>query len=312
MRSLPATAVFSRADARVCGWSDPALTRAARSGGMIRLRQGLYTGAALDARALALAAAHACSGSVISHRSAALLYGLPLLGGAPERPDLTVEPRGTGDVAGALLHRARLGDDVEIIDGTAVTSPARTVVDLARTLPFTAAVVAADAALQRRLTTPHAIAAAAEACGGWPGIKRARRALAAVDGRAESPLESISRLAVARLDVPHPELQVLIRSEDDWVIGRTDFYWDDTGVAGEADGREKYSNRDVLTAEKLRQDDLEHSGVAVARWGWREARQIRLLETKIQRARERGRRRDTSGFPRSWSIQTTAPLTLPR
>ncbi|TAM89010.1 MAG: hypothetical protein EPN43_07620 [Jatrophihabitans sp.] len=312
MPTLPAMPVFSRADLRAHGWSDSATWRAVRGGRLLRLRHDQFTLAPTQPRDAAVAAARACAGSVISHRSAAVVHGLPLLGPPPRRPDLTVEPRGTGDVPAALLHRATLPNgDVVTVDGACLTSVARTVVDLARTVPAAAAVVAADNALQRRLTTPLEIVEVVDACARWPGIRRARAALRQVDGRSESPLESLSRLVVARLDLPRPQLQVRIRDARGWVVARTDFYWDDVGAAGEADGRAKYTDREVLTREKRRQEELEDLGVSIARWGWLDTRTPELLAARVRNARERGRRRDASGFSRGWEVELTAPLTLP-
>jgi hypothetical protein len=85
------------------------------------------------------AAGRACGGSVISHRSAAVRHDLPLLD-PPPRPDLTVRPHCTRDVAAALLHRASLRDeDVVELDGVLVTSMPRTLVDLARSVSVPAA-----------------------------------------------------------------------------------------------------------------------------------------------------------------------------
>ncbi len=120
----------------------------------------------------------------------------------------------------------------------------------------------------------------------------------AADGRAESPLESVSRLVLRWLALPTPDLQTTLCDRNGVFLGRADFYWDEFGVAGEADGRLKYEDRDVLTAEKLRQEALEDPGVAIVRWGWRDAQyRPRPLGDRIVQAFERGRRRDRSGFP---------------
>lgn len=306
MRTLPAAGVFTSSDARALGWSDSALTRAVRAGRVIRLRRDQYvagpdTG---DPTLSAIAAARSCSGSVISHRSAALLHGLPLLLSPPERPDLTVQPGRTGDVRNALLHRAGMRSrDVVEIDGLPVTSIARTVVDLARAGPVPAGVVAADAALYHDLTDPDDLADMLSACRNWPGIRRARTVIQLADARAESPLESYSRLVIVRLGLPMPDLQPGIYV-DGRLTGRLDFYWDEFGVAGEADGRSKYDTRPVLVAEKDRQEAMEDPGIVFARWGWLDARRPALLQRRLLRAFERGRCRDRSGFPRQWSVRT--------
>ena len=238
MRDTP-DGLFDRGTALRLGWTDGALCRAVRSGRLIRPRHGLYCRpeCARTPGLDAVAAARACSGSTVSHHSAALLHGLPLLGDVRAiRPALTVPPRATGDVCGALLHRARLWpEDVVDVGGAPVTSVARTVADLARSCPIATSVVAADAALHRDLVTCAEIEDVLLRCWMWPGIRRAWRALRAVDARSESPLESASRLVMGWLGLPPPDLQAVVLSRDVFVA-RVDFYWPEAGVVGEADG----------------------------------------------------------------------------
>jgi hypothetical protein len=259
----------------------------------------------LDPLLAARAAALACAGSVISHESAALFHGLPLLDPPPSRPRLTVQPGRTGDVTGALLHRAAFPpEEVTMLDGVPVVTVARTVVDVARSLSLVAAVVTADAALHRNLVTHDELQEVLDRCAHWPGARRAARAIALSDASAESPLESVSRLVIPhRLGLPAPQPQAVVRNEYGVVVGRCDFYWDEYGVFGEADGRAKYVDRDVLTNEKTRHEDLEDLGLEGVRWAWRDVRfdQSRLRR-RILNAFERGRRRDASGFPRRWSV----------
>jgi hypothetical protein len=306
VRPLPEPAIFTREQARLAGWSDAALTRAVRSGRLLRLRRGLFTThQPSDPLLAARAAALACRGSVVSHRSATALRGVPLLHRLPDRPDLTVPPDHTGDVRGALLHRATLLDEeVTHLDGTPVTAMPRTLIDLARTVTLAAGVVSVDAALHQKLVTKDELRAVIERCQFWPNVRRAARTVALADGRAESPLESVSRLVLdLRLHLPRPQPQGVIRDKDGLIVGRCDFYWDEFGVFGEADGRSKYTERDVLTDEKGRQEDLENLGLIAVRWGWRDVRyDQQRLRRRIFNAFERGRLRDASGFPRLWSV----------
>jgi hypothetical protein len=80
-------------------------------------------------------------------------------------------------------------------------------------------------------------------------------------------------------------------------LGRVDFYWDDFGVVGEADGDGKYGDRQALIAEKRRQERLEEAGLVVVRWGWQDLRDPDLLAARVRRALDRGSRR--SGI-RGW------------
>ena len=133
-----------------------------RSGDLVRMRHGVYanrsalTWGATDPRrshALPVIAATWSAGrdSVASHQSAARIYGLDLLKSLPEGVvTLTRAPsrrRGQPSSTGIVFHTAALpAEHVTKCRGTLVTTPARTVVDLARTLPFVESVVTADSA----------------------------------------------------------------------------------------------------------------------------------------------------------------------
>jgi hypothetical protein len=147
-------------------------------------------------------------------------------------------------------------------------------------------------------------------CWNWPRIRRAARAVRLADGLAESPLESVSRLVLHWLRVPPPQLQVSILDQFGRFVGRPDFYWDEYGVIGEADGRAKYDSRGVLTSEKLRQEELEELGLIAVRWGWDDAvRHPHSIKNRLERGYERGRLRDRSGFTRLWSVSAPKPAT---
>lgn len=213
----------------------------------------------------AVAATCSCSDSAVSHRSALVMHGLPVVGRWTGRPVLTVPPRRTGSLRDAHLHRATLWpQDVVVVGEAAVTSVARTLIDVARSCPTSTVVAALDAALHRGAVEVGALDDVVLRCWNWPGIARAHRAIRLSDGRSESPLESVSRLTIRLLRLPPPEPQVVVLDPSGRRIARLDFYWDEFGVAGEADGRSKYTDRDVLTAEKDRQEDVENLGVCFA------------------------------------------------
>ena len=108
---------------------------------------------------------------------------------------------------------------------------------------------------------------------------------------------------MGRLGLPEPEPQVLILDEHLRVVAQVDFYWDEFGMVGEADGRSKYDDRQVLTAEKVRQELLEDLRVVVVRWGWDQpTRKPELFRERLESGFERGRARDRSGLRRLWSV----------
>ena len=178
--------------------------------------------------------------------------------------------------------------------GFRVTGVVRSCLDLTREFGLAAGLVAVDAAVHRGLCRPADLAAGYHACcRGRAGLSSGRRVLELLDGNSESPLETISRLAMAGL--PRPRTQVNLHSRTGAFLARVDFYWDDLGVVGEADGRSKYTD-DELWREKVRQDALVDHGLVVERWGWLTARQPARLHATIQRAFQRARRLRQAGI----------------
>jgi len=305
VRDFPANAVLSRNEALSIGWTDPALARAFRRGDLVRLRRGFFARPPLNALLAVEAAARACRGSAISHRSAALVHGLPILGDAPALPELTVVPSNGTIVKGAHIHRATLQveDLVETAAGM-TTHIARTVMDIGRDRGTTAMVVSADAALHRHLIETTELEAVARRCWNWPGICRATCGLSLLDKRAESPLESLSRLAIGSMPIVQPELQPEIVTTSGFLLGKVDFYWDEYGVVGEADGLLKYRDDGSLTAEKLRQERLERAGLVVVRWGWSDVMQTpETLQRRLRWAFSRGLALKRSGLVAGWSVR---------
>src|SRR5690606_2506218 len=159
------------------------------------------------------AALTARSVPVFSHQSAAVLWQLPALGPLPDRAHVTVSPQQGGRSTRAMARHSseRFVSPVEI-GGLQVTPLARTIVDLAATLPFPAAVVAADAALRRTrfpstgvprsrisvtdLQHEHARLPLRH------GAAKAWEVIAFADARAQLPGESLSRVSMLRAGVP--------------------------------------------------------------------------------------------------------------
>ena len=172
---------------------------------------------------------------------------------------------GRTDVAVADLPT----DQVVLIHGVAVTSPARTVVDIARKRPFLEALVTADAALRRGISRGQ-LEAVLATMPRWPGTVAAAEVVRWADGRSESPCESVTRARFILLKLPVPELQVRLRVDGG---RRVDFLWEQVGLVGEADGRVKYQGDDalqVLWDEKQRRDAIEEERTVI-RWTWRQA-----------------------------------------
>jgi hypothetical protein len=222
---------------------------------------------------------------VVSHASAAVLRALPTWGMRLDRVHVTRARRNGGRAGRQVhVHTAPLDpDEIDVVDGIAVTSVARTVVDLARTVAFEPAVAVADAALHALVGEPErlgvlqaALAAAVARAGGWRGSPDARRVLAFADARSGSVGESRSRVAIHRAGLPAPVLQwEVIGSNGQW-IGMVDFGWPRMRTVGEFDGKAKYGRllkpgqnpADAVYLEKRREDALRAEALSVVRWGW--------------------------------------------
>lgn len=229
------------------GFSHGELARLIRSGELVRVRRGAYAGSHGDwapdrHRQLIEATAGLWSpGSVVSHLSAAALWGLPLPMSSLDQVQLTRPEVDSGKRRGNIhLYVAALDpSEMTMLAGYPGTTLARTVVDLARSLPLAQAVIPGDAALRAGLTRSE-LDAGLLLAGGRRGIIRARRTAEFLDGRSESPGESMSRALVTRTGLPSPDLQREIIDQDGCLVGRVDFLWDAQQTVGEFDGKVKY------------------------------------------------------------------------
>ena len=200
--------------------------------------------------------------------TAAAVHGLPFLGRPPAVARLSL-PREVGERPREDRPRSWLPDDhVVVVDGAAVTTVARTVVDVARTRPFAFAVVTADAARARGCTRDELVEALAQ-CRRFPGTRSARRVIAFADPRSESPLESLGRARFDEEGLPAPDLQVELGSAERGI--RVDHLFREQRTVGEADGLGKYDDIAVLRAEKQREDVLRDAGFEVVRYVWDDA-----------------------------------------
>jgi hypothetical protein len=254
---------------------------------MLPLGRGVYARGELAAallrdeprgeRMLRLAAAIAVfgDGAVGSHHDAAVVHGLALLDRPPA--DLVAVSRAPGLAgtrtgrAGVRLHIARLPSrHVTVAAGLPVTTVARTVIDLARTMPFRSGVVVADSALRDQKTSASEFQAVIDDCARWPGISKARQVAAFSHPFAESPFESIARVAFRDGGLPPPVLQAWISGGQGRMIGRVDFLWAEHGTIAETDGAMKYADPDRARQQLRRDAELRQAGFEVVHITWAE------------------------------------------
>lgn len=288
--------LLTAAEARAGGLDRGAVAHRVRTGAWLAVGAGRYlrtdpgsegpSGNPGHAVLIARAAAHAADGlAVVSHGSAALVHGLPLI--TRERDAHVTAGRRQGSTAGARRHLGAVpdGDRVRAIVGgvpVAVTAPLRTWLDIARTMSLADALAAGDHAVRAGLMT---VAQARHASAALPPGARGRRAaiLAAahLDPHRESPLESWSWARFVEWRLPLPSCQSVVFDDDGTFLARTDFEWEARRIVGEVDGAVKYRERSDLYAEKRREDAIRSTGRRVVRWGAGDLRQGTVLRARL-------------------------------
>lgn len=284
------------ASARRARIADGSLTRVRRGAFM---RSDDWRGLDADAqyRALIHAAATAQRGErVFSHQSAAALWGLPSIGPWGAEVHLLV-PRATGGRSDPGVRRHALGvppGDVTVVEGLPTTTLARTLVDIAATMPVMWAVAAIDAALHVPQFGGGALIRKRLLFEQWQrmtpfrGHARALRAIEFAETGSASTSESASRVTIAMLGFPRPELQrhFHIDGRDYWC----DFAWDNGSRVGECDGESKYldplllrgrTTQDAVLAEKRREDAIRTRVSTFQRWDSGTAMSPRALRHKL-------------------------------
>ena len=301
--SSPVSIPFLRPAAMRAGYSDNEIRRLRRNGTWASVRRGSYlpTG---RLRLLDDVARHEVLirstmpglrvPAVVSHTSAAVLLGIPLWSTHLDLVHVTRPQPANGGRSGSLLcHTAAIADDeIAEVDGIRITTPARTIADLARLLPFEQAVVAADGALHKKLMTAAQLVEAANAIRGAPGSRSALRVARFASALSESVGESRSRVMMYVAALPQPILQLEVYDIRGRKLGRSDYSWHGGRLLGEFDGKIKYgrllkpseSPGDVVFKEKLREDALRDDGSRVVRWVWAELAQPHLVVERIRRA----------------------------
>lgn len=197
---------------------------------------------------------------VLAGYSASALHGARWIDPVLPAAIIDVNRHGT---AGVQTWEERIEEDeIGVVDGMRVTTPARTALDLARRLPLGVAVAAVDALAQATELKMPDIDLLLDRYRGRRGLKAARAALALVDGGSQSPKESWLRLLLAKARFPPVQTQIEVRNEWGWVEAYLDMGWADIKVAAEYDGDQHRSNRRQYVKDIRRIEMVER------RYGW--------------------------------------------
>lgn len=238
------------------------------SGRLHRLHRGVYAvghpHVPLEGRWLA--AVLTCSpGAVLSRYDATQLWGLARYANA--RIDVTVT-RDVRSRPGLRVHRTRSlpEEDVEERLGIAVTSVARTLLDMAAVVGPEALCRLVDRAEALRLFDLRAVDAVLARAAGRRGATALRAVVAVERPLTRSELEERFAALAARWQLPTPLTNVLRCGYE------VDVLWPDRGVVVELDGFETHGTRRAFERDRLRDAALTAAGFRVLRVTWRRLR----------------------------------------
>ncbi|WP_405102206.1 type IV toxin-antitoxin system AbiEi family antitoxin domain-containing protein [Micromonospora sp. NBC_01412] len=192
-------------------------------------------------------------------RSPAVHVSVPVDQPRPQRP---------GDPSLVVHQLTMAAGDVVSVAGIPVTTPLRTVTDVILRQDRYPAVSVLDSALNAGLVTAEDLAMVPTLLRGRRGAVAARGHLGEADGRAQSPLETRSRLRCSDGGVPPDELQLEVRDEDGHLLGIGDLGWRAARLIAEADGGGLHGAPDALFADRRRQNRLVNAGWRILRFTW--------------------------------------------
>ena len=286
--------VVTRAQVLDAGMSASALRRRVRDERLVILHRGVYgVGPFLPVRARSMAAVLACGpGAVLSHRSAADIWGLLPCDDSASPIHVTLPPGVDRAHAGIVVHRADtlLARETAVRDGLAVTSPLRTLVDLAPIVDSRDLERAIACAERERLVSRDEIASLGVDYRGRRSIRRLRAIVERAGGpaltRSEAERRFLSLVRRARLPTPRANVRV-----DEYEI---DFFWPDHDLAVEVDGYRYHGSRVRFESDRQRASRLAALGIQVVPLTWRQIVTDELA-TAVQLGQALARARRSSG-----------------
>jgi hypothetical protein len=195
---------------------------------------------------------------VIAGRSAAVLHGAKWIDDAAPAEILYGNrrpPRGISTWSDQVAE-----DEIETVRGMAVTTPARTALDLACHRPLDVAVAEIDALARAARLKVADVELLAERHRGRRGIRGARVALDLVDPGAESPRETWLRLLLIRAGFPRPETQIPVYDEYGQLVAELDMGWRAAMVGVDYEGEHHWKNVRQIERDIRRSEDIAQQG----------------------------------------------------
>jgi very-short-patch-repair endonuclease len=251
------------------------------------LQRGVYLVGPLEVpRARPMSAVLCCGESaVVGQQSAAELWQTMEPSADPKAVDVIIPPGDRRLRPGVRIHRIALQpDEVTKLDGIPITTPARTLYDLAGSIAGRDLEQAVAEALARRVTDSARIAALVKRYGHRPAARRLRALMAAEQGPSlsRSAAEEALLARIRRAQLPRPEMNVRVHGCE------VDLYWRAERLVVEMDGFAFHGSRRSFEADRRRDATLAAAGLRVMRVTWRqlenepEALLVRLAQALLR------------------------------
>jgi very-short-patch-repair endonuclease len=201
-------------------------------------------------------------GAVLSYWSAAALWGL--WAPAPQMIEVTVDDAPAARNPGVQVHRTRILEsrDVRIKHGLPVTSPARTLLDIAPTATDRQLEIAFDRAITERTLKPSHVRDVLDRVGGHRGRGRLITLLDQESGASamtRSEAEERMLALIRQAGLPTPEVNYPFGAY------KLDFYWPNARFVLEVDGYQFHSSRYRFERDRRKDNDLRRADIEVMR-----------------------------------------------
>ena len=287
--------VVSRAQLFALGARAHQIDDRVHSGRLLSLHRGVYAvgHAALRVEGRWIAAVLACgTGAVLSHVDAAALWELRPAGAG--RVHVTVPTRnGRRARPGIAVHRPSMlpDDEKTSVREIAVTTPARTLLDLAEVVPRPALVRAVEQAEVVRALDLLDLERVIARHPGRAGARRLLRVLAEQFGHTSvtrSELEVMFLDLCAAAGLPRPLVNSTVAGLE------VDFLWPRLGLVAEVDGYRFHGTRTAFERDRERDAVLLAAGLRVLRFTYRAITRDRR---RVQRTLREIAARPPGAFP---------------
>ena len=239
--------------------------------------------------------------ATVAGLSAAALHGSRWID--PQLPAELIR-QDTCDVDGVVIHRMKLRhEEMCVVGNVPATTPARTAFDIGRRARLETAIIRVDALANATGLKSLDIERLAADRRGARGNVQLRRVVELMDGGAESPQETRTRLLLIAAGFPRPRTQIVVVDEYGSFVGRIDMGWDEWKVGVEYDGPQHWDDPEQHARDIDRLANLAAQGWLIIRV----SRDLLRFRPHVFLARVRDAMRE-AGWPYSDDIRLDARI----